>query len=358
MELGSNFEIDFSNLTCKKDHIFHYLRKYHSIYTDSGRSASTILRSMLKLEKGTVLLPAYICGSVIDRYKDCSIVFYRINKDFSIDLQDLEQKLNPDVKAVYLMHYFGKLQEEKCLKFLAEKREQYRFWIIEDTTHSLFSNPCTIGDYCIASLRKWFPIPDGGVLYTKHELDRKVIGSYEKKNPSAVLEAMVLKKWYIRENIPCNLVYRKIFTDAEKELDDQKQVFLLSDISRSILECISISEMSERRRDNYRQLNENIENDQAVNDKIGSVYQTMDFVPLAYPVYVEDRDAFRRYLMEKQVYCAVHWPLEGTLLENDEGANAIFSYILSLPVDQRYDRVHMEYLVKTIQKYVKTMIQE
>ena len=347
MELGSNFEIDFTNLKYTEDNIFRYLENYHSIYMDSGRSASTILNSMLNLENGVILIPSYICGSVIEGYKEFSIVFYKINRDFSIDIQDLERKINSEVKVIYLMHYFGKLQDRECIEFLERKKREYHFIIIEDTTHSFFSRACTVGDYCICSLRKWLPIPDGGVLYSKNELDNEILNNIKKKEPSIVLEAMVLKKWYLNGQIESNNIYREIFTKAEEELDNQKEVLQISDVSRSLLECISVSEVIEKRRKNYIELNRYI-----CKSGIESVFSTTDFVPLVYPIYVNNRDRFRSYLMENQIYCAVHWPLKETKLENNEDANKIFQNIISLPIDQRYNSIHIRYLIKTIQNYL------
>ena len=114
MELGSNFELDITQLSYKQDNIFSYLKDYHAVYTDSGRSALKILDKTLK--KGIVLLPAYICESVIDVYKkDNQIRFYKINRDMTIDIDDLQSKMDSQVTVVYLMHYFGSVQNQKVL---------------------------------------------------------------------------------------------------------------------------------------------------------------------------------------------------------------------------------------------------
>ena len=76
-----------------------------------------------------------------------------------------------------------------------------------------------------------------------------------------------------------------------------------------------------------------------------------DFVPLTFPVYVTDRDMFRKYLIEHQIYCAVHWPLEGTELEGNSDAEWISDHILSLPIDQRYGVSHLKYLKSVIDGY-------
>ena len=73
--------------------------------------------------------------------------------------------------------------------------------------------------------------------------------------------------------------------------------------------------------------------------------------PLTLPILVEDRDEFRRYLMQHHIYCAVHWPFDGTQPENRPLAQYMAAHMISLPIDQRYDAEQIDYLIQTIQAY-------
>lgn len=348
MELGSNFELDVSTLYETENHIFHYLEAYHTCYMDSGRSASAVLNKVLS--SGTILLPSYICESVVKVYQEkFSIKFYKVKKDFTVDMENFTNKSLEDVTAVYLMHYFGKLQDEVFLNDLIEMKRQYGFVIIEDTTHSIFTKRKTIGDYCICSLRKWFPVMDGGVLYTENELVNIPVSDITAKSPSAILEAMILKKLYIDGKVDCNDLYRKIFTEEEAKLDSQKEIYKISELSRSLLKYYSIDDLKEKRKTNYQILKKALQE-----SGIELILKDQEFVPLACPIYLEDRDKFRQYMARHQVYCAVHWPLVGTGLENDDNAKEISSQILSLPIDQRYGKEHMQYLAGLVKDYVKS----
>ena len=193
MEIGSDFELNIVNLKETGDNIFQYLKEYKVVYTDSGRSAAYILNNLLK--PGIALLPSYVCESVIQVYEnDFEVQFYKIKRDFSIDWEDFEKKLNHNVAVVYLMHYFGRLQTKDILLQILQTKEKYGFTIIEDSTHSIFTKVRTIGDYCICSLRKWFPIPDGGVLYTSKGLEEIHLKHISVYPPSRKLDAMILKK--------------------------------------------------------------------------------------------------------------------------------------------------------------------
>ena len=73
-----------------------------------------------------------------------------------------------------------------------------------------------------------------------------------------------------------------------------------------------------------------------------------DACPLVLPVWVKDRDALRRRLMEHRIYCAVHWPFDGVQADERPLARELAAHMLSLPIDQRYDTAHIDYLMDTI----------
>lgn len=348
MELGSNYELDVQALKDAKDPVFYYLNDFDTLYFDSGRSAIRALIPLL--EKGSVLLPNYICKSVTDMFRNhFEIQFYKLNADFSINLSDLLKKINEKVKVIYVMNYFGTLQNPDILEHISDQKKKYGFTIIEDTTHSIFTNLNTIGDYCICSLRKWFPIADGGVLYTRHKLPDHLPFELEKKKTSAAWDAMILKHWFLEKGINCNALYRQLFEEAEEKLDKQQNIFLMSDLSKTLLQYFSVKEISERRKKNYQWMARYYSNHSGCG--IVPVFQTEDFVPLTFPVYAKKRDELRKHLMEHKIYCAVHWPLEGTGLCKDMDAENKSSHILSLPIDQRYEEDHMEYLCHILDKF-------
>lgn len=348
MELGGDFELDITQLKDTDDHVFRYLSEYQTVYTDSGRSALRLLQR--DLSKGKILMPIYICTSVIELFQcNENIEFYKIKRDFSIDFEDLKQKLNSSVDVFYLMHYFGWIQDRDVLQYIYEKRAEYNYVIVEDTTHSIFTQKHTIGDYCVCSLRKWFPIMDGGVLYSRRKLP--VSDKYnERKNCSRKLEAMILKKLYIESELECNTLYRSIFADSEQNLNGQRKIYRMSAMSEVLLKSISVSKICEQRVKNYRELMRHLSRDQ-----VELIVGNDDVVPLVCPVYVDARDEFREYLIDNYIYCAVHWPLPKNALEQDQTAAWIAKHVISLPLDQRYDILHMQYMEKMISGYRKVL---
>lgn len=66
---------------------------------------------------------------------------------------------------------------------------------------------------------------------------------------------------------------------------------------------------------------------------------------------MKDRDALRRRLMDHRIYCAVHWPFGGVQADDRPLAQTLTAQMLSLPIDQRYDAAHIDYLIDTLDTY-------
>lgn len=86
MELGSEFNLDLNNLEPVRDSIFEYLRGYNVLFTSSGRMALRLCHSLLP-QNGLILLPEYICESVIASFPLNRIRFYKLNSQLQIDIE-------------------------------------------------------------------------------------------------------------------------------------------------------------------------------------------------------------------------------------------------------------------------------
>ena len=64
------------------------------------------------------------------------------------------------------------------------------------------------------------------------------------------------------------------------------------------------------------------------------------------------RDALRSYLLSRDIYCPVHWPLSEQHVGLSERAKEIYAEELSLVCDQRYKDEDMERTVQEIQKFM------
>jgi len=94
-----------------------------------------------------------------------SPVFYRLNEDLRVDLEDIARKIDASTYVLIAVNYFGFPQDlEKLRKFC----DDHDLVLIEDCAHSFFGEFAgrplgSYGDYAIASLTKFFPVKEGGV---------------------------------------------------------------------------------------------------------------------------------------------------------------------------------------------------
>lgn len=376
MELGSEFHIDLTNKTIRNHNFYHLLAEYDTFYTDYGRTAITLLyrhlREQNREKRGKILLPAYICNSVIEAFGAANVIFYDLDVNFGIEDGMLFRMLESgdfDGGIFFLMHYFGLLQQEETLIRLQSMCREHGITIIEDTTHSLLTKTRTIGDYCIASLRKWVPIPEGAVIYSRNMLPEEW-RSLEHAIPSRKIDAMILKQLFLGEADSyrelegvafVNEAYRRIFVEEERKIGNKGELCALSDLSAFLLQCEETREIQTARRRNYLLLGEVLCAEGILLygwDQYRQNIQTQSIVPFTALLYLEDgdRDGFRKYLAQHKIYCAVHWPIEKDEQYDHRNVAEWSGKLISLPVDQRYKEIHMQYLADTIIGYFKNKI--
>lgn len=344
IELGSEFDLALNKLNLVSDNLLNCLRINNTEWYNYGRTA---IRQIPILKQKKVLLPEFICDSVIECFSREQIIFYNVNQDLSLDVSDILEKTDKNVGYIYVAHYFGYIQSEKDMQLIRKYADENGIIIIEDITQSLFSDISYIGDYLIASVRKWGPIPQGGILCVNNEkfVSEKNILSVSDDNTKAY--GMVLKNMFLNDNYDTNEKYRNIFAESENKIDTNLEQKKISDFAMFIIQCIDIGELVQRRKKNLIRLQGGLE-------KIG-IMPIKKFrdeeCPLVFPIKVRNRDDFRKYLIENRIYCAVHWPYTQWYGINRKNAELNAQTLISLPLDQRYGDKEIDYLIKTIKKY-------
>lgn len=138
----------------------------------SGRIAIFLaLRLMGISARQRILLPAYHCSAMVQPVIAIGAipVFYRLNDDLSVNLADIESKIDAKTRALIVVHYFGFHQDMPTIRHFCDQRG---LLLLEDCAHSFFGEiqgqPVgSFGDYAIASIWKFFPVTDGGCLIGK-----------------------------------------------------------------------------------------------------------------------------------------------------------------------------------------------
>ncbi len=342
MEIGSEFWTE-------KDYIVDPMEQFYM----SGRSAlnAIILDIKKKYAAEQVLLPSYCCDSMIAPFinNQIRVRFYDAyldnNHKISVEIPKVEKN-----EVLFLLHYFG----AKIKKIHIQSKLSDWITVIEDKTHSFFSgfDSDIAPEYTFVSFRKWFAV--SGIAMAKN-VDRSLIipDATNTKYLSLRNEAFLEKARYINGAQIDKDQFLKKFRDAEVILDQDSDCYLSDrkDYYRLTQHLLQKETLIQARRFNAAVLIEELE-------KIPQLSVMVDFdlekdCPLFVPVaeLTGQRDQLRRYLIDNQVYCPVHWPIspyhEGISARTQE----IYDNELSLVCDQRYSPNEMIKVIELIRNY-------
>ena len=357
-EIGSDFEFNFSLFEGNKKYNIKKYIGYHKNnfkYFTTGRSALKYLLRYLIEDDSRFLLPSYLCESILSPLKELDIdyKFYKINKNLQINIEDLKSKIKKD-DIIIVLHYFGFTQPDNILRKLNKTKEEYNSIIIEDTTHSVFTNNefnGIIGDYIITSLRKWLPIPDGAFLASNFSLgDYEIDKGYNYFSFNNLL-GQFLKYYYLNKKNIKKDIFLNIFEKAESYIDKNKNnITEITDFSYNILKKINYKEIKLKRQNNYRELLSNLINLKDIKILYNNINENI--VPLGFPIIVNDRENLKKFLIKEEIYPPVHWKLPKEISSQKFNKSIeVSKSILTIPCDQRYNIEDMKHISEKILDY-------
>lgn len=308
----------------------------------SGSSALQAIIKELKCVQ-TVALPSWCCHTMIKPFVDAGmeVSFYPVYFD-----NGLVQEINCNTDVLFLMDYFGYTAKQPDLS-------NYKGIIIRDVTHSIFSSSYSDADYYFGSLRKWCGIYTGGYAWAKDGHSLKVEATDNLGYASLREKAMHLKKCYITGCLDekgqkvTDKGYLKLYEEAEDILDS---IGIVNGDERDIWSAnhLDVAFIKSHRRANAEVLRK------AFSDiLIFSEMKDTD-CPLFVPILIPEgrRDELRRYLISKDIYCPVHWPIS-ELHRLDDKTRYLYEDELSLVCDQRYDTDDMRRIADAIKEFYR-----
>lgn len=277
------------------------------------QSARAAFVALLQYRKPRcVWMPYYVCNSMLApmAYLGIDVKFYSINLNFEISSQvDLRSN-----DLLLYVNYFGVCSsyEDELLSKYGNER------IVFDHSQAFFSQP----KECLATLyspRKFFGVPDGGLLVTNLRLEEP-----EEIDMSSIYRTEHLMKRLAGEPEDGYSSYQ----EAEKSLDElsPKRMSLLT---QRLLESIDYSSVLQRRNKNFNKLQDSL----CGSNKLGVSAADNDG-PMLYP-YVPDSTSskVKSELINLRCYVASYWP-ECTE-RGGEVERFLAKNLLALPCDQR-----------------------
>ncbi|MBD5509459.1 MAG: UDP-2,4-diacetamido-2,4,6-trideoxy-beta-L-altropyranose hydrolase [Lachnospiraceae bacterium] len=364
MEIGSIYEVAPA-VTGKRveaetlclNHVEKYGKK-HKSYTASGREAIELALISLERERPDVpkrcLMPAYMCDSVFApfRHRGWELIFYAVDSGLESTGETLFQMIletNPGL--VFVHPYYG----EDTFSDLRAQLPVFRksgILVMEDVTQSYYLEAAgQEADFVVGSLRKWYPVPDGGFVVSDLPLAEDVLQDGEAYAEER-LEPLVQKWEYLQgaEVLPekKELFLRKN-RSLEEALDRYEGVRRMSGVSAAIL-----SETDEEAARHKRAENQSFLYEKMIGMKRLRPVLVMQGVeaPLYLPIYAKEREDLQRFLTEHDIYAPVLWPFSEDAPDFFEGdEDYIYEHLLALPIDQRYGIREMERIAQVLSAY-------
>ena len=327
--IGGEFEID---LSIQRE----FVPQSDMYYYASGRTALYQILRSLGLRHTKVWMPDWLCHTMVEAAEmaKAEVVFYELNSDFEATLEALDKSGYRDGEAVLMVNYFGLQDLKPTAKAIKEQYPQSI--VIEDDVQAYWcfaeqENP--YADYRFTSMRKAFAIPDGGLVKTLRPMPD--VTGHNTFAPFKV-KAGVMKLHRGQEGIK-DEDYLALFRQGD-ELISECYEGRMSDDSKRLFTGTDFEQAKRQRRANTKVILEGLKS-------LGIkplIEVPADAVPLFIPIYLENRDEVRRRMFQHEVFCPIHWPLEGLVVKKGKD---MAEHELSLIVDQRYGQKEMDEII-------------
>lgn len=294
-------------------------------------------------------VPEYYCPDVIASLEAAGLVLstYKDYPGWSDDvrsLQTLQEKgcLSSN-HAILRVNYFGMRSRRSSI-------DLHGTVIIEDHTHDLLGEWARFSqtDWCIASLRKTLPIPEGGILWSpkQFQLPESPQRSEGNEDVAAIRwNAMRLKARYLAGEAVDKTTFRSGFLDTEGFFDSAS-VCSLDQMSQDYLASFDVADWYRRKRDNWEILRSiKKEGVMVLTPESRGCFPFSLIIRFDSP---ERRDKAKKALIDNNIYPAILWTIDPTL---DEEVHEFAKEMLSIHCDGRYspeETLRMKSIIESI----------
>ncbi len=295
---------------------------YHpqAVKVNSGRNA---LEYILRVNNYTRLfVPSYTCPAVLEPLYKLKIqpAFYHIDKTFApIDLPQLNSS-----DGVLYINYFGINQD--IVTNLVETYDN----LIVDNSQAYFSIP-DAGTDVFYSPRKFFGVPDGGLVYTKRNIIDDLCQDISYTRSEHLMKRIDIgaEEGYID------------FTENEARLA-LEPLRSMSNLTMRMLKSIQFDVVQFKRNQNFLYLHENLNEYNELTIEIDDLN-----APMAYP-FLSSAKNLRQYMADRQIYIPQYWKEVADMIDVTKWECYLSNHLLALPVDQRYGKTEMNFIIESL----------
>lgn len=347
---GQDFE-----LRCDTQGVYN-----RKVYTGNGRTAASyiLLNAVHLTEEDVILLPDYLCVSVLNSLEVCpaKFRFYRVRRDLTIDVEDMLAKIDEKVKVLYVIHYFGVPQPIEVADAVKKAAQDHELVIFEDLTQTIYTRePGRIGfgDFLTASTRKWMPMTDGGILAIRDGVDcpdAPLANAYDE----AVYKQLLISIFrdYYDAHPGKDISY---YLQLEKEANAARYLDFtpraMTELAQRIMFNMDHEASARQRRENYMCLYEGLKDIPGLELAQGPLDTEGKYVPFGMVLLTENRDDFYAYLTERRVIPEIQWILPREYYTPGEDAAYLSDHNVMLQCDQRYSTEDMQQVIEIVKAY-------
>ena len=315
----------------------------------SGRSAFINLVKYIFREKKIkkIEIPSFLCESIASSLHINKIrySFYSINKKF-----ELKPKLKKDTLTL-LVNLFSLNTENINRIALNNKNNNF----IIDNTHSILSQNFSLktreNTEIFFSLRKFSPVVAG--MSSIKNVSKITSKKYFKLFKQNVELKKKRYKYFKLETNPIDVSFEKKmvkeFDNHEKKL---KNIFFtkIPIIMPKLLNKIKWQNIKKKRRENFIFLSNNIRKKFKILNLNNS---NKNIIPMFLLLDLgKHRNKVKSFLFSKRILAPTHWPkLKLIDYRNFKVEKKMTENLLSIPIDQRYNLNHMDFIAKNLLKY-------
>ncbi|MBU1215147.1 MAG: hypothetical protein KKF58_00185 [Gammaproteobacteria bacterium] len=292
------------------------------------QSARAAFLALLRARKPKrVWLPKYICDAMLMPLQTAKIecIWYELDSKLAVSG---EVQLGAGDLLVYV-NYFG-LHNKNVGDLLKRFPPQQ---IVLDYSQSFFEPPAEAALATLYSPRKFFGVPDGGLLVSK------LAGTPISKQDAGSLgrSAHLLKRLAGSPEDG----YAD-YQHAEEGLSDSEPK-RMSKLTERILGAVDFDGARNARHENFMYLHRELGSINPFEIDVAAAA-----APLCYPFMTND-PTLRQRMIANRIFVPTYWA-DALARVGDKWANRMVKNLLPLPVDQRYDRKDMQRIVAIIQE--------
>lgn len=325
VEFGSDFHY-IESYNSKRAHLTDVFR--NSILLADGRQCIVLLIRQYGWQR--IWMPDYFCYEVLDTIKELTgieIVYYEDNPENEGMVDGLPFK---EGDALLRMNYFG-MRDLRSNKNIPVP-------VIEDHSHDPFGHWALYSDadWCISSIRKSLPLPEGGMMWSPKSREIPAIAPSDEENEriaSIRWEGMEMKARYLRGENVIKDEFRKKFTETEEWFDQAEPTLIDERTKKFICEQFDLNLWLGAKRKNWSLLNELVNKDSFT--VIKPEHESCNM--FSFVILLSDknkRDMVRKSLIDNCVYPAILWNVPKSASIRSKN---ISEKMLSIHCDGRYN---------------------